>query len=454
MIEQCLQFQDFLRSCFLVNSIHFLEGTSAAEQTSILIISNIVWGLMSMFWVEWVRDTFHWLAHHWPWLARHHSVHHRVFNRDMSPVSRALYQNSQWHHDVPESVVMLLAAILFLFFAFHRAHFLGTWGGSLLGLFYTIKSLCIAIFRGLGYSWAIDTDVNHQAPLSPVPPSNWFVNWSYHQRHHFDNPKAYYSGAFTLVDKLIGKSLSLKGKKIAVTGASGALGQALLKHLRQEGAKVYALTSSQSAATSIEINGQHQVVETISWAVGEENALIDVFASMDIVVLNHGVNLRDRTETGAINSFEVNTLSTYRLLERFLAKVRTPFDSVRKEVWIVTSEAEIAPAHSPLYEMSKRMLGNLVTLKRLDSPCVLRKLVLGDFRSRMSPKGRLSADWVARMVIQLAKRDIRNIIVSPWRPWIYIAYPVHEWLTAQYYKRWSYFISEPMNTPSEIPSGT
>ena len=83
-----------------------------------------------MLWVEWVRDSLHVLSHKLPWLARHHNIHHRVFNRDMSPVSLELYQYSQWHHDIPEAVVMSVSAFLFLLFVDLRTHSIGGLLGS------------------------------------------------------------------------------------------------------------------------------------------------------------------------------------------------------------------------------------------------------------------------------------------------------------------------------------
>lgn len=414
----------------------FIDYLPSLLEVAITVLLNGAWALGSLLWVEIVRDSLHVLAHHWPWLARHHGWHHRVFNRDMSAISPELYQQSQWHHDVPESAVMLLSAIVFIAIAFHWTMATGALLGSLLGLFYTMRGLFIAICRGLGKEWAIAIDVNHQSPKLPEPRSKWGVNWSYHQPHHFENPKAYYSGVFTLVDKVLGTALSLKGKTVGVTGASGALGRALLQQLTDAGATVIALTSSEGEPLEVEVQGLAKPVETVRWAVGEEVALADLLERIDILVLNHGVNHRDRSEASALASFEVNTLSVYRLLELFLETVRTPFDVVRKEAWVVTSEAEVAPAYSPLYEISKRVLGNLVTLKRVDAPCVLRKVVLGAFRSRMSPEGNMSADWVAKQVVKAVQRDTRNIIVS-YRVWIYLYYPVKEWLTACYYRRFS-----------------
>ncbi|MEM8610668.1 MAG: bifunctional sterol desaturase/short chain dehydrogenase [Cyanobacteria bacterium P01_H01_bin.105] len=392
------------------------------------------WAFGSFLWVECVRDLFHILAHQWLWLTRHHGWHHRVFNRDMSMKNMELYRRSQWHHDVPEAIVMLLFAITYVVITVLTNSDLSIRISSCYGVLYTLRALILAVGRGLGLSWGIAVDVNHQAPESMSPPSKWSVNWSYHQRHHFENANAYYSGVFTVVDRLSGTALSLKGKKVAVTGASGTLGQELLKQLTLAGAYVVALTSSSMKTMYIEVNGQHQAVDTVSWSVGQENALVDLLKSVDVLVLNHGVNIRQCTATAAQQMLEVNILSTYRLLEHFLATVQTPFDAVRKEAWVVTSDAEVVSAKSPLYEMSKQMLGKLVTSMRIDAPCILRKIVVGDFQSAMSPQGRLSAAWVAKQIVKAAQCDIRNIVVSPWRPWVYVLYPIHEWLTSQSYK--------------------
>lgn len=72
-------------------------------------------------------------------------------------------------------------------------------------------------------------------------------------------------------------------------------------------------------------------------------------------------------------------------MEQFLQTVKSDRDRVRKELWVNTSEAEVNPAFSPLYELSKRTLGDLVTLRRLDSPCIIRKLILGRLRVTSIP---------------------------------------------------------------------
>ncbi|MEL6579913.1 MAG: sterol desaturase, partial [Cyanobacteria bacterium J06621_12] len=114
--------------------------------------------------------------------------------------------------------------------------------------------------------------------------------------------------------------------------------------------------------------------------------------------------------------------------------IKSDRDMIRKEVWVNTSEAEVNPAFSPLYELSKRAIGELVTLRRLDAPCVVRKLILGPFKSKLNPVGVMSPEWVAKQIVNLAKRDVRNIIVTI-NPLTFILLPIKEFMTASYF-RW------------------
>jgi hypothetical protein len=77
-----------------------------------------------------------------------------------------------------------------------------------------------------------------------------------------------------------------------------------------------------------------------------------------------------------------------------------------------------------------------VTLRRLDAPCVVRKLILGPFKSNLNPIGVMSADKVAKQVVNLATRDVRNIIVTI-NPLTFLAYPIKEFCVATYFKLFS-----------------
>ncbi|MEL7077928.1 MAG: bifunctional sterol desaturase/short chain dehydrogenase [Cyanobacteria bacterium J06582_2] len=397
------------------------------------LITGLAIALASVLWVELVRDFYHTLSHLWQPLYRLHVWHHKVFRRDLSVVSEEIYRQAHWYNDVPESLVMLTLSILpwQLTQAWDFTPRWAVWTGSL----YTLSFLLGAIARGLGIPLVDElTDVTHRPGEFTNLPSRWFVNRPYHWRHHFDNQDAYFSGTLTLVDKLMGTALSLKNKRIAVTGASGTLGIALLTQLHLAGAKVIALTSSEREII-LNLNGEKMPLKTISWQAGQEAELRSQLAKVDILILNHGVNVYGQRDEAAIaKSYEVNTFSSLRLMELFFQTIKSDRDMIRKEVWVNTSEAEVNPAFSPLYELSKRAIGELVTLRRLDAPCVVRKLILGPFKSKLNPVGVMSPEWVAKQIVNLAKRDVRNIIVTI-NPLTFILLPIKEFMTASYF-RW------------------
>jgi sterol desaturase/sphingolipid hydroxylase (fatty acid hydroxylase superfamily) len=375
-----------------------------------------LWGLGAIFLAEMVRDSYHVLSHYWPPLMALHNWHHRVYKKDFTPVSQSLYRQAQLYNDVPESLVMMavMAALAGLM------EIPGLW----LGVIYSAGFLMAAIARAQG--WLLTTDLTHEPGELTTIPANWVVNRTYHWRHHFDDTNAYFAGYFTIADKLMGTAVSLKGKTVAVTGASGTLGQALLQELLKQKAKPIALTTSSEASFP-------DSIPCWRWQLGAETDLKDALKRVDILVINHGINVHgSRTPEAIQASLEVNALSGLRLMEVFFSTVETSSQRAIKEVWVNTSEAEVGPAFSPLYEISKRLMGDLVTLRRLDAPCVVRKLILGPFKSNLNPIGVMSAEWVAWAIVALARRNVRNIIVTI-NPLTYVAFPLKE------LSQWVYF---------------
>jgi monoglucosyldiacylglycerol epimerase len=395
------------------------------EINSVLLnfwLQFVLWGLFSLLLAEVLRDSYHALCHQVNWLAKWHNRHHAAYRRDLSLVSKEAYRDSQLYHDILESallVVLLCAIALF-------GHQMGLW----LGVAYT----CTFLF-GAGQRYflgTIDTDYNHlPGPLETIPTACW-VNRSYHWRHHFDDVNAYYSGVIPLVDKILGTGLSLKGKTVAITGASGALGQALTAKLLGQNAKVLALTTNPDKLT-VTSKG----LTVVQWQIGNETEIKQSLEKVDILIINHGINAYgDRTPEAINESYEVNTFSAVRLMDIFCTTISGPQSKATKEIWINTSEAEVSPALSPLYELSKRALGDIVTLKRLDGACVIRKLILGPFKSQLNPYGVMSAQQVASSVIFFARRDFRNIIVTI-NPLTYLLFPIKEMSTSLYYRMFS-----------------
>jgi monoglucosyldiacylglycerol epimerase len=368
-----------------------------------------VWGAIAIVVAEAIRDVYHVVSHYWPPLMQLHTWHHRAYKKDFTPVSPTLYRQAQLYNDVPEAVVMA-GALAGLAIA---TGIYGLW----LGVLYSLGFLMAAIARSQG--WLMDTDLTHEPGELTTIPGNWRVNRTYHWRHHFDDTNAYFAGYLTLLDKFMGTAVSLKGKTVAVTGASGTMGRALLQELARQKARPVALTTSDNAAFGDEI-------PCLQWQPGAEADLRDALKKVDILIVNHGLNVHsDRTPEAIHTSLEANALSGGRLMEVFFSTVETSPQRANKEVWVNTSEAEVSPAFSPLYEVSKRLMGDLVTLRRLDAPCVVRKVILGPFKSNLNPIGIMSADWVAWAVVALAKRNVRNIIVTI-NPLTYLAFPLKE----------------------------
>jgi hypothetical protein len=396
----------------------------AIDLTNGLMIQTLL-GLASIVLAELIRDVYHLAGHYWQPLQISHNLHHKAYRRDLSVVSLKAYCKAQLHNDVPEALVMtsltgLMAACSQL--TLHQTS--GLWVGCL----YSLGFLLTALARSQGL--LLQTDLTHKPGDLTEIPSQWTVNRTYHWRHHFDQGNAYYCGHFTIVDKVLGTSLSLKNKVIAITGASGTMGRSLTAALSAQGAKIVALTTSANAEFAPEI-------EVISWQVGEEAKLADRLKTVDILIINHGINVHgERTPAAIQKSFEVNTLSAWRLAESFLNTVQKSEHRAIKELWLNTSEAEVSPALSPLYELSKRTLGDLITLRRLDSPCIIRKLILGPFKSHLNPIGVMSPQWVAAAIVALAKRDFRDIIVTI-NPMTYIAFPIKEWSRSLYFRLFS-----------------
>ncbi len=153
------------------------------------------------------------------------------------------------------------------------------------------------------------------------------------------------------------------GKTVGITGASGALGKELTKLFRQKGYRVIGFTHSK---TNSEINLESPN-EWIKWECGKESKLATHLKKIDILILNHGIYNLSRENSNYENSIEINALSKFKFLNLF-EDIALKNDSLtKKEVWINTSEAEILPALNPSYEISKSLIGKLVSFKKKSS---------------------------------------------------------------------------------------
>ena len=224
-----------------------------------------------------------------------------------------------------------------------------------------------------------------------------------------------------------------KVKTVGITGASGALGQELTKIFRQRGYKVIGFTHGK---TDSKLNPESPN-EWIKWECGKESKLKKHLKELDILILNHGIYNLSRENTNYENSIEINALSKFKFLSLFEDIARNNESLIKKEIWINTSEAEILPALNPSYEISKSLIGQLVSFKKnlLDKntkkKLIIKKIILGPFKSELNPIGIMSPKFVSKKIYDLANSKNYLVIISP-NPLTYILFPLKEFFNFLY----------------------
>jgi len=216
-------------------------------------------------------------------------------------------------------------------------------------------------------------------------------------------------------------------KTIGITGASGALGKELTKLFRAKGFKVIGFTHSKN---DYEINDESPN-EWIRWKCGKELELEKHLEKIDTLILNHGIYDKNCQNENYEDSIEVNALSKFKFLNIFEKIAKTSNSEIEKEIWLNTSEAELLPALNPSYEISKSLIGKLVSFKKnlLDKntkkKLKIKKIILGPFKSDLNPIGIMSPKYVARKIFNSANSKNFLIIVSP-NPLTHIIFPLRE----------------------------
>ena len=222
-------------------------------------------------------------------------------------------------------------------------------------------------------------------------------------------------------------------KTVGITGASGALGKELTKLFRKKGYKVIGFTHSK---TDSEVNLESPN-EWIKWECGKESTIKKHLKKIDILILNHGIYNLSRENNNYENSIEINALSKFKFLNLFEDIALTSDSSIKKEIWINTSEAEILPALNPSYEISKSLIGKLVSFKKnlLDKDTkeklIIKKIILGPFKSELNPIGIMSPKFVSKKIYDLANSNDYLIIITP-NPLTYLLFPLKEFLNFLY----------------------
>tara|TARA_B100001996_G_scaffold120210_1_gene90936 strand:- start:1417 stop:2163 length:747 start_codon:yes stop_codon:yes gene_type:complete len=232
------------------------------------------------------------------------------------------------------------------------------------------------------------------------------------------------------MNKTLSDQSRFKGLRVAITGANGSLGKYLIEELKKKGAYVVGLTHRKNNNNSYKSSPD----EWIFWSCGKEELLSSRLNNIDILILNHGFNPKGLIDSNGINkAIEINSLSHWKLIQIFedLSLKNNLKKHNSKELWINTSEAEIQIAFSPVYEITKRLIGELVSIKKSkllierENHLIIKKLILGPFKSKLNPQGIMKPEFVAEEIIRKSERDDYLIIITP-NPITHLLMPIIE----------------------------
>ena len=223
-----------------------------------------------------LKSRYRWLRR----LARPHEAHHAFFDRRLRYHEKVAVPNLV-HHVIPEYATQMVVC-----------------GLALLALqpvpVIVVMSIFTAIFAGAMVLHG--KDHNHiPFPIVPVARGTLFVRAPYHAMHHI-YPDSYLSSYTTLFDGLMGTACQVKGRRVALTGASGSFGSAIKDLLERAGASVVPLRFG------------------VDWNYEDYSGTDAVLQSADILVLAHGAK--------GEQAMQANCDSFLALIDRFKGLTR------------------------------------------------------------------------------------------------------------------------------------
>jgi monoglucosyldiacylglycerol epimerase len=304
-------------------------------------------------------------------LARPHLAHHVFFDRRLRHHDEVIVPNLL-HHVIPEYATQMVVCAIGFTVLDPRAVGLVMAG-------FTVLFGSAMIMRG--------KDFYHlPTPRVPVAHGTLLVRPQYHALHHV-YPDSYISSYTTLFDRLMGTACHIRGRRVALTGASGAFGSAMKGLLEKAGAVVVPLKF-----------GVDYTYEDYS---GADAAL----EAADILVLAHGAK--------GERAMQANCDSFLALIDRF--KRHAQHRQLPGEVWAVGSEIECHPAFGVAdlrsYARSKRAFARAAAHLMQDRDVLYRHIVPSAFRSRMGP-GLMSGRAAAAIAFWLIRRGFRYVPVT------------------------------------------
>ncbi|KAH8797859.1 hypothetical protein F5884DRAFT_814580 [Xylogone sp. PMI_703] len=314
-----------------------------------------------------------------------HKVHHLYFNRNLRFDHRYAWQNTCIELPLELSCQLVGSCLGYLI-----AHFLpyirARCSIEVLYIVFVLETsrvFVVALFNGM--------DSNHKSySVVPKDPGTFLIGPQYHALHHI-NPSAYISSSFRLFDWLFGTSYTLRSRRVTLTGASGAFGNAIKKKL--QGEKVTCI---------------QELKFGIDWTFEDYSRTLNVLANTDILILAHGSKGED--------AMEANYEAPIAFIRAFKSHYQPrPGNLLLPEVWYVGSEIEIHPTWGleslRKYSRSKRKFAKHASKYYEDSDILYRHIVPSAFRSRMG-WAIMGPDWAAMLALWWIKRGARYVPVT------------------------------------------
>jgi hypothetical protein len=353
----------------LISTLIMLEQLSEVmlKSAGLFVVATFVFDAIHFSLHLCLNSRYRWLRR----LASPHEAHHAFFDHRLRYDEEVILPNLL-HHVIPEYATQLVVCGLALFVL------------DPLPVIVVVSS-----FTALFASAMIlqGKDHNHiPFAIIPVPRATLFVRAPYHAMHHI-YPDSYLSSYTTLFDGLMGTACPVRGRRVALTGASGSFGSAMRNLLERAGASVIPLRFG------------------VDWNYEDYSGADAALESADILVLAHGAK--------GEQAMQANCDSFLALIDRF--KSLTSHRQVPVEVWAVGSEIECHPTFgNPIlrsYALSKRAFARRAARLMNDPDVLYRHVVPSAFRSRMG-SGLMTGRTAAAVAFWLIRRGFRYVPVT------------------------------------------
>lgn len=311
-------------------------------------------------------------------LGQAHTAHHRYFDRNLKFNKQFIYANLISHMPLEFFCQAIGSTLSWLCC---DALFDQTMHTLTLVLVVQISRTCVV-------AWNLGHDSNHLSYTKlPKDPYLVVVGPQYHALHHVD-PQNYFGSMVRFVDWILGTASTLRGRRVAMTGSSGALGKALCKQLQEEVSCIKGLQYG------------------VHWSYDSYAAIEPILVNTDILILAHGSKNKD--------AFQANCESAATLIGLFKKARTRSKPELKPEVWYIGSEAEFHGSWEDsmkTYTDSKRSFAEYARGFYDDGDILYRHVVPAAFQSNMGA-ALVSADWAARVSLWWIRRGARYVPVT------------------------------------------